>query len=115
MEAALAQEVHVDCEGRSPHRALEQVRRDVGALRPGASVVIVRTYDDETLDHLLHWATSHQLPISVRSRGGSRVELRLFVLPHRFEGLPECSRRERRRIHGTRQTPLAGEHEFYAI
>lgn len=110
----MGQEIYVDCEGRSPHRAVEALRRDVGALRPGASTVVVRTRDLETLEAVMDWAEAQGLQPSVDERADAKVWLRLFVLPSQFGGLPDCTLRERRRSRGTRSTPLA-DYDSYAV
>lgn len=111
----MAQEIYVECEGRSAHRAVEAVRRDVGALRPGASIVIVRLRDDDSLQAVTTWAATHRLRPSVRSRGPGRVEVRFFVLPARFGALPECTFRELQRARGTRTTPIGDRSAFHAM
>ncbi len=109
----MGQEIYVDCEGRTPERAVEAVRRDVGALRPGASTVVAQTADPSTLQAVVAWAGTHGLRPTVEPRGGDRVWVRLFVLPSQFGDLPDCALRELRRSCGTRRRIHEVQH--YAI
>lgn len=101
----MAHQIYVDCKDRSPRRAVEAVRRDVGALRPGASTVVVQIRDRDVLDAVTAWADSHRLTPTVEPRQGG-VWLRFFVLPNQFGRLPDCAHRELCRARGTR-TPLS--------
>jgi len=111
----VGQEVYVDCEGRVPHRAVEAVRRDIGALRAGPSTVVVRTDDEAIVEAVTAWAKTHGLVPTVEERPDRRFLLRFFVLPTRFGGLPDCTLRERRRSRGTRTPLYEPEVDRYAV
>lgn len=99
----MGHEVYVDCEDRSPRRAVEAVRRDVAALRPGASKVIVQLRDLAVMEAVTEWARGHHLEPRVEFRGAC-MWLHLYVLPDQFGALPTCARHESCRARGTRRT-----------
>ncbi|MBX2799905.1 MAG: hypothetical protein KTR31_19655 [Myxococcales bacterium] len=98
----MAREIFLDCSRRDAVRCLEMVQRDVCALRPGASCLVVQSDDPSNLDLVLQWAVEQRFCTTLR-RQQNCWAARLYVLPDHFGEVPDCAaqlRRMRRRRSG---------------
>lgn len=90
----MAREIYVDCLKRDPTLSLESLRRDVRALRGGASCVVVQTDDPVTLEGVRAFAQRHDL-VSHTHESRGIWWVRLYLLPEVFGEVPLCAQLER--------------------
>ncbi len=94
----MAREVYIDCLKRDPSLSLESLRRDVRALRAGASCVVIHTDDPSTRDAVEAFAQRHAIVSHAEAHDLGWL-VRLYLLPEGFGEVPRCVEVERRERH----------------
>lgn len=91
----MARTIYVDCVRRNPSHALRAVIQVVRQVRPGSTMLVVRSDSAQTVSLVREWARSRCVVGSVSGEVGD-WEARLYLLPEQFAELPRCTRAERR-------------------